>query len=131
VLLALAVLQALVAVYAAWGGMSLALGARGFALPVEWLRPVGLRSWVLPGVALVVVVGGTSALGAVASWVGHRWAVPASMLSGGVLLAWLALQLAVIGPRAPVQAVTGAAGLAVLLLAAWATRAARHHSPAG
>lgn len=132
VLLALFVVQALIAVNAAWGGVSLVVGARGFAMPVEWLRPVGLRSWLLPGIALVVVVGGTSAVGALASWVGNRWAPALSMLSGGVLLAWLAVQLVVIGPRAPVQAVTAVLGLGVLLLAAWAARLdRRRRSPAG
>ncbi|MGZ6827936.1 MAG: hypothetical protein ACXVGH_14215, partial [Mycobacteriales bacterium] len=49
-------LQAVLGLSAAYGGTGLLLGLPGFALPEEDLQPLGLHSWVLPGLALLAVV---------------------------------------------------------------------------
>jgi len=83
----LATFESFLALCALYGGISLIAGAPGFTMPVEWLAPLGLNSWVLPGVAFAACV---------------------------VLTGWLAIQFAVIGLREPVQWVT--LGLLALLL---------------
>lgn len=86
----LATFESLLAASAVYGGISLIARAPGFEMPVEWPAPLGLTSWMLPGIALVLV-------------------------------GWLAIQLGVIGVRAPVQWVTVAL-LVVLLGLAWPAR---------
>jgi hypothetical protein len=114
---ALSVVDGLLAALAVWGGISLIVGAPGFRMPVEWLDPVGLDSWVLPGIALIVLIGGVMGWAAVAGWRGTRHAPGVSLAAAAVLFGWLAVQLLVIGARAPVQVVTALMGLLVVVLA--------------
>jgi hypothetical protein len=114
---ALAGLDALIAVLALWGGVALIAGAWEFVLPVGWLTPLGLTSWVLPGIALVLLIGGSMTVAAVVSWRGYRHATEVSIVAGVVLLAWVAGQFALFGLRAPVQAITCVLAIAVIVLA--------------
>lgn len=116
----LSVVDIVLAAFAVWGGVSLIAGAPGFRLPIDWLAPVGLSSWVLPGVALIVLVGVPMGWAAVTGWRGTRHAPGISLAAAAVLLAWLGVQLAVIGLKAPVQVVTAVADLAVIVLASGA-----------
>jgi hypothetical protein len=121
----LAVVQAVLAAAAVWGGVSLIVGAPGFTLPSRWLEPLGLRSWVLPGVALIVGIGGMLAVAGWLCWRGSRNAVRVSLAAGWIVLAWVGLQLLVFGLRAPVQVITAVFGLAIVGLAVGARRARR------
>ena len=109
----LATFEMLLAVSAVYGGVSLMVGAPGFTMPVEWLAPLGLTSWFLPGVALVVAIGGTLALAASFAWRVDFRAPLAALAACVVLTGWLAIQFAVIGLRVSIQWVT--AGLVVVL----------------
>ncbi|GLY38202.1 hypothetical protein Amsp01_042260 [Amycolatopsis sp. NBRC 101858] len=110
----LAAFETLFAASAVYGGISLIAGAPGFAMPVEWLEPLGLTSWVLPGIALALAVGGALAGASVFAWRLDFRAPIAALAAGAVLTGWLAIQFGVIGVRAPVQWVT--VGLLVVLL---------------
>ncbi|MEV6874629.1 hypothetical protein [Amycolatopsis sp. NPDC051128] len=110
----LATFESLFAASAVYGGISLVVGAPGFTMPVEWLAPLGLTSWVLPGIALALGIGGTLAWASVFAWRIDLRAPIAALAACGVLTGWLAIQFGVIGVRAPVQWVT--AGLVIVLL---------------
>lgn len=110
----LATFETLFAASAVYGGISLVVGAPGFTMPVEWLAPLGLTSWVLPGIALALGIGGALAWASVFAWRADFRAPVAALAACGVLTGWLAIQFGVIGVRAPVQWVT--AGLVVALL---------------
>ncbi|WP_206796386.1 hypothetical protein [Amycolatopsis sp. MtRt-6] len=110
----LATFETLFAASAVYGGISLVVGAPGFTMPVEWLAPLGLTSWVLPGIALALGIGGTLAWASVFAWRIDFRAPIAALAACGVLTGWLAIQFGVIGVRAPVQWVT--AGLVIALL---------------
>jgi hypothetical protein len=125
-LLALAGLDALIALLALWGGIELVVGAAAFQLPAEWLVPLGLHTWVLPGIALIVVIGGSMAVAAVSSWRGGRRAAIVSVAAGAILIGWLGLQFALFGLRVPVQVITVVLALAVLTLGVGAALRSRH-----
>jgi hypothetical protein len=114
-------LQATLAVGGVYGAAGLVFSLDGFDMPVDWLSPLPLSSWVLPGLALLVGVALPLGAAAAAGWRDDPRAGALSRLAVGLLLAWLALQLAVMGLRAPVQVVTLALALLLLVL----TRRAR------
>ncbi|MGW5718601.1 hypothetical protein ACWEVP_20695 [Amycolatopsis sp. NPDC003865] len=118
----LAAFETLLAASAVYGGIALAAGAPGFAMPVGWLAPLGLTSWVLPGIALVLVVGGSLGWASVFAWRLDFRAPVAALAACAVLAGWLAVQFGVIGIRAPVQWVTVALLLVLLGLALLARR---------
>ena len=122
---ALSIVDAAVAALAVWGGISLILGAPGFRWPVQWLAPLGLNSWVIPGVALIVVVGGPMFWGALASWRRTRHAPSVSLTAAVVMLGWLLVQWLVIESRTIVQVATALADLLVIALACASARRRR------
>ncbi|HSN83963.1 MAG TPA: hypothetical protein VLS88_15385 [Polyangiales bacterium] len=88
-------LLALVAVSAFGGGLFGILGAEG--VPREWLRGTPFDSYFVPSLILLVVVSGGSLVAAVVVFRRHRLARPAGWIAGGILLVWIAAQLAIIG----------------------------------
>ncbi|MDX3189733.1 hypothetical protein PV458_15125 [Streptomyces sp. MN03-5084-2B] len=118
----LATFETLLAASAVYGGIALIAGAPGFTMPVEWLAPLGLTSWVLPGLVLVLVVGGSLAAASVFAWRIDFRAPTTALAAGAVLTGWLAIQFGVIGVRAPVQWVTVALLVVLLGLALLARR---------
>jgi hypothetical protein len=52
-----------------------------------------------------------------ARWSGHHWSWTGTVTLGSVLLVWLAIQAALIGFRWPIQYVTAANGILILLFA--------------
>jgi len=116
-------LQALLAVSAVYGAVGLAFGLPGFEMPVEWLKPLPLDSWVMPALALYCVVAVPLGAAAVASWRHRPYADRLAQVSCALLLLWLLFQVAFIGIRAPVQLVTaGLAGVLVYLTTRTSTR---------
>ncbi len=87
-----------------------------FTPPVDDLEPLGLTSWVLPGLWLLVSV---AVPWAVAAWAAARrrpGAPLAVLVAAGLLLFELAVQIPFIG-FSPIQPVMGAAAVALGLTA--------------
>lgn len=112
---ALVAIEAVVGVNA-MGGMAYALGGAR-AVPSEWLDGTPFDSYVIPGVYLGVVVGGSCVLAAYAAARDHHLARPAAVAAAAVMETWIAAQVAMIGYRSALQPVVAAAGLAVAVLA--------------
>jgi len=77
-----------VAVTAVLGGIALAAGIDKF--PATWLIGTPFRSYLMPGLILAVVVGGSATAAAVAALCRSNPGAVISMLAGAVLLGWLA-----------------------------------------
>lgn len=71
------------------------LGAEG--VPQEWLRGTPFDSYFVPSLILLVAVSGGSFIAAVAVFGRHGLARPAGWIAGGILLVWIAAQVAIIG----------------------------------
>ena len=101
-----------------------------FTPPVSVLEPIGLSSWVLPGVWLFGTVVVPSATAAVLAWRGSAYAPPVVLFASATLALELLVQIPFLGPSL-LQAVFGtiAVGMAILAHRArrsgWWPRAAR------
>ena len=99
--------------------------AGGFALLVDWIEfPIELlygsplSSYDIPGVVLMVVVGGSALVAAFAVQRRHPWGPELSILAGVVSIVWIAVEIAIVGPVGPVlQGLYVALGLVIILLA--------------
>jgi ABC-type uncharacterized transport system permease subunit len=76
-------------------------GAPG--VPSEWLRGTPFDDYRVPGAILGGAVGGTQAAATIALLRGDRHASRLSQVASGVLLAWILIQLRMIGYRSPLQ----------------------------
>lgn len=110
----LAGLQMLVGLNALGGGIYGMAGARG--IPVAWLAGTPFRSYLIPSLVLVVLVGGSSLTAAIAIVRGWPSAALVNAVAAGVLLAWITIQVGLIGYVSWLQPVMFAAGLLLLLV---------------
>jgi hypothetical protein len=111
----LGALLAFVALNAFGGGFYGLFGAEG--IPTEWLAGSPFTDYVVPSLFLFVVVGGTFLAAAVAVVARARAARPLALAAGALVLAWIAVQVAIIGYVSWMQPATTVAGLLVLALA--------------
>jgi hypothetical protein len=90
-------------------------GAKG--VPLEWLEGSPFKSYFIPSLILVVVVGGAFLAAAIAVFARMRLARLAAFAAGGIVLVWLAVQVTIIGYISWMQPTTAACGLLILVLA--------------
>jgi len=90
-------------------------GAEG--VPTEWLEGSPFSDYTFPSVILLVVVGGSFLVAAVAVFVRSRIARTSALTAGTVVLVWIGVQVAIIGYVSWMQPATAIGGLLILLLA--------------
>jgi len=112
----LAVLLAVVALNAFGGGVYGLLGAQG--VPAAWLDGSPFRTYVVPALVLLVVVGGSAALAAVLVLRRAATDRTVAIAAGAILLAWIVVQVAIIGWVSWLQPTMALAAVAILVLAA-------------
>jgi hypothetical protein len=109
-------LELALAVAAAGGGLQLAVIAPHDAMPAETLARTPFSSWVWPGVLLILTVAVPAAVVGIGAWARRPFAVPGHPVVGGLLIGWIVVQIAVIGPVSVLQPVMFCWGLAILAL---------------
>lgn len=124
-----------VALTAVGGGVTVAAGVDKF--PADWLLGTPFNSYLVPGLILAVVVGGSAVAAAVATLRRSDAGAVTSMLSGAILLGWLAgerliLPSAAFPPQFEwLEAIYIAVGLMMVapgLMVRWAGRGVRSRS---
>ncbi len=114
--LILAAIELLVAIPAVPSGV--ALVRDGMGLDTAWIDHTLLPDYTIPGVLLMVVIGGGMALAAAAVLTRPRLARPAALGAGLVLLAWLAIETLMLGwhggPQLGLDVAYGAFGLCLM-----------------
>ena len=111
-------LESLTGIAAAYGGFGL-IWDDAVGMPDDWLVGTPFRSWTLPGVLLLLVVGLPMAVAVVLETRRSDWAGAASVVAGAALIGWIAGELLVMQKYAVLQPVMVLIGLAVLMLALW------------
>jgi hypothetical protein len=115
------ILEGLIAIGGLAGTWQLINGT--FAPPVEDLEPLGLTSWVLPGVWLFASVAVPSTVAAWLAWRRSPYAPTAVIVASALLAVELLVQIPFVGPSV-LQAVFGTlaivlAGLALVARPTW------------
>jgi hypothetical protein len=126
---ALVIADAFVALAAIGGGLALALGMESGRFPLGWLAGTPFADYVLPGLLLGVVVGGSAAVATVMTVRDARTGGIASMVAGAILAGWIIGEIVVLTGDAEVVSPTEAfffvVALAVVTLGAAVARGAR------
>jgi hypothetical protein len=112
----LVAVETLVAAAAVYGGVGLIAG-NVIGMRDDWLVGTPFRSWVLPGVLLLLVVAAPMAVAAALELRRSPWAAVASVTAGAAQVAWIAAQLAIMQRYFVLQPVMTALGLLVILVA--------------
>jgi hypothetical protein len=90
----------------------------GFGMPLSWLSQTPISGWALPGLALLIGVAVPQLVVLALILGSNRWGLGAGYLAGGLLVAWILVQLLVLQRFFFLQPVI--AGIGVLeILFAW------------
>jgi MYXO-CTERM domain-containing protein len=115
------------------GGVTLVLGIGTF--PKEWLAGTPFADYLVPGLILTVVVGGSATAAAIATARSARLGAVLSAVAGAVLAGWIVGELLLLNqngaetsPRSPVEAIFFVLGLAMLALGLVLWRRSRRRS---
>lgn len=92
----LAIIEALIGLGAIGGSLAIVTGAFDQWLPVAWLQGTPFSDYTIPGLILLIVVGGGMLLAATAQCTQREWAVLLSAAMGFVMLGWIASEVAII-----------------------------------
>ncbi len=112
---ALVIADAFVALAAVGGGLALALGMESGRFPPGWLAGTPFADYVVPGLLLAIVVGGSAALATVMTVRDARTGGIASVIAGAILAGWIAGEIVVLTGDAEVVSPTEAFFLVVAL----------------
>ncbi len=115
-----------IAAGAVFGGYGLLTDPEGLGLETAWLDGSPFSSYQLPGIVLLVVIGGGMAATALLAIVGSKYAALAAYVMGIVLVAWGTVETVTVGYQGWQQLVLLGvfviAPAAALMLLAGATR---------
>lgn len=70
--------------------------ADGLGMPVGWLEGTPFGSFLVPGLILLVVVGGTQANAVLLQHLRHSWYLAAAAVAGFGMLIWIFVEVAIL-----------------------------------
>jgi hypothetical protein len=109
---------AFVGLTAVGGGIALATGAEGNRFPLAWLKGTPFDSYLIPGLILAVVVGGSSAVAWAALWRNSRWAGAVTIVAATALTGQIIGELTLLGqPQKPTVTECVYLGIAAVMAA--------------
>jgi hypothetical protein len=119
--LILSLLDLFLAATAIAGGLALIVG--WIQLPLDWLVGTPFRSFTIPGLVLMVVVGGSALVALVATVTRHPLAAAGSALTGLMIMGFELVEVLVVGSQAglmrTLQIFYFLFGLVLAVLATW------------
>lgn len=95
------------------GWMLISTGLGDVDVTTTRLGTLGFTSWVPGGVALLLGVAVPMALAGVLLWTGHPWGPLVALLAGLAQVAWIVVQVALLGFGSWLQATFFVVGMAV------------------
>ncbi len=139
--IALVVIEGFIGLGAIGGGIALLTSAFPTQwLPVAWLQGTPFSDYTIPGLILLIVIGGGMLLAAATQFVQREWAVLLSAAMGLIMIGWIIVEVAIIDryeqaivpPTVVQQVLFPVLGLVIFGLAAylWMAEYRRQHFPA-
>lgn len=125
----LTILDAFLGVTAVLGGLGLLSGVAPLSPPLALLEGSPFASYLIPGLALLILLGGGGLLATMLMLRRSPWGVAVSGLIGAMVVVFEAVELIVIGFTGLLAFYVGL-GLAILALSAWLWLATRSASTA-
>lgn len=136
---ALLIIEACIGLGAIGGGIAILTGAFARWLPVTFLQGTPFSDYTIPGLVLLIVVGGAMLLAAATQFIQRAWAVLLSAAMGLVMLGWELVEIVIIDrnkqavvPSTVIQqALFSVLGIVIFGLAAslWMTEYRGQHVP--
>jgi hypothetical protein len=114
-------LLAFMALNAFAGGYYAIAGAKN--VPLEWLEGSPFKNYLLPGLFLFIVIGGSCTAGSIAIFRNNKYALRLSLFCSLLLISWIIIQVAIIGYVSWMQPAVFITGSVVLILVLWIRRA--------
>src|SRR5688572_18549002 len=111
----LGVLLLIIALNAFGGGYYGLSGAKD--VPLEWLEGSPFKSYFIPALFLLIVIGGACLLTSILVFIQSRHAISLSIFCGLLLIGWILIQVAIIGYISWMQPAVFISGLVILVLA--------------
>lgn len=105
-----------------FGGLSALVGARmaivadGAGVPLEYLANSPFSSFLIPGLILGLVVGGTQLAAAMTVLMKHRRGLLLAAIAGFGMLIWIFAELAILGEYSPLQSIYFGLGVVELVI---------------
>ncbi len=135
----LAVIEATVGLGAIGGGIAILTGVFDQWLPLAWLQGTPFSDYTIPGLILLIVIGGGMLVAAATVFVQHEWAVLLSAAMGLVMIGFEIFEVVIIDRYADAiipstvaqQALMSGLGLIIFGLASylWMSEYRQHHFP--
>ena len=90
------VVDAFVALTAIGGGIALATGLEGERFPKEWLEGTPFTTYVIPGLILAIVVGGSATVAVFLTVVSQHAGGAASIVAGAAMVGFIVVELIIL-----------------------------------
>jgi hypothetical protein len=98
------------------GGGFLGVFADGAGVPLAYLQHTPFTSYLVPGLLLGIVIGGTQLTAAVLLHRHNPYGLTAAVIAGLGMVVWIFVELAVISEYSPLQAIYLAVGVGEVVL---------------
>ncbi len=135
----LVVIEAIIGLGAIGGGIAILTGSFDQWLPLAWLQSTPFSDYTIPGLILLIVIGGGMLLAAGTVFIQCEWAVLLSALIGLVMIGFEIFEVAIIDQNADAiipstlaqQALMSGLGFVIFGLASylWMSEYREHHFP--
>ena len=137
--IALVVIEALIGLGAIGGGIAILTGVFDQWFPIAWLQGTPFSDYTIPGLVLLIVIGGGMLLAAATVFIQREWAVLLSAAMGLIMIGFEVFEVVIIDRYADAiipstlmqQALMSGLGLVVFGLASylWMSEYREHHFP--
>jgi hypothetical protein len=135
----LVVIEAIIGLGAIGGGIAILTGVFDQWLPLAWLQGTPFSDYTIPGLILLIVIGGGMSLAAATVFIQREWAVLLSAAMGLIMIGFEIFEIAIIDRYADAivpssilqQALMSGLGLVIFGLASylWMSEYREHHFP--
>lgn len=122
---ALIALLLFLGITAAIGGIQL-IRTNGMGMPADWLSKSPFPNFIIPGLILLFVVGGSGLLAAFLQIKKHKYSIEASVTAGFGILIWIFTELMLIPHASFLQVIYFALGILILILSMLQLKKANH-----